>query len=751
MKILGDIRPMTNQPTAYTLVTNAGAPVKVNQWAAYHKNSLLTQNSKGVFTFGINTANLTIKIVAKVRDPKTDKLVDFHIEIKPLAGKPDIEKVEWQDVNKKALGDKEVAYLDRVTLVIKTKNIPQGDTLKVTIHEDEKVDGHGDSSRDMGEYTTKPITKNGYAFLELNNMSLFSKKLNAMDYINESVHEYYAKIYYYKGKVNEIKDSIQLKVKNEPIQTIKPDETNKPVVVHTNERSSKTEKKPLDFTFGVFLDGTLNNMYNTEARLAFEAKNNKQNAISQKDVDRFNKPNAVFNNNEKYRFEKDSSYENALSNPAILFKNYIADFKSSFKVYTEGIGTLTTPKKGKSILSKEDYKDDESINGPGFGMGDAGIKMKVRKALDDVVLNIGKNIDNNKYLNTITFDVYGFSRGAAAARHFVHVVKASSYIPKTSTTGKVTGTIEDFQGYDLNDGYKNRYMPAFGYLGQLLLEANLIDDRTKVNVRFVGIYDTVPHHGATQANDIKDLGLDDVNKADYVVHIVAADEHRANFSLADISSVVKTNPKSNKKGGIELKFPGVHCDVGGAYEEGKTDNPKRIEAAVLESSLEPLRSELIRQGWFKEDEIFIKFDALGTGIITKNLHRLEGLRKLSNQYSYIPLHIMAEVSKLKSVPINKKEMEDGYNFYENTKINGIIGNVEFLKGIKQILREYTFGGNTSLFFSEHKEKENGNKTIKFLRNHYLHWNSTYGESGIDMAVHTNYPNKVRGVRKRHIR
>lgn len=718
MKILGDIRPITNQSVTYTLVTNAGTPVTVNQWAAYSKNSLLAQNGKGTFRFAINTANLPIKIVAKVRDSKTDKLVDFHIEVKPLAGTPSIEQVEWKDINGRTIGNKEVAYLDRVTLVIKTKNIPQGDTLKVTIYEDDKVDGHGSSSRDMGEYTMRPVTKNGYAFLELNNMSIYSKKLNDMDYVNENVHEFYAKIYYYKNKVNKIEDGIQLKVKNELKQTIKPDTTNKPVVVNKEESKDKTEKTPLNFTFGVFLDGTLNNMYNTEARLAFEKKA-KITADSQKDVKPYNKTNNVFNNDEKYRYKADSSYENALSNPAILFKNYKYDKEELiFPIYTEGIGTLTTPESGQTVLVKEDYKNDEKMNGPAFGIGNAGVMGKVRKALDDVVLTITNNHPKDAYINTITFDVFGFSRGAAAARHFVHVVKSSGY----------------------------------GYLGKILLKAEVLDNRTKINVRFVGIYDTVPHHGLFQSNDIEDLGLDDVNKAEYVVHIVAADEHRANFSLADISSVTKTHPKSGKKGGLELRFPGVHCDVGGAYEEGRPDHPMRIDAASSEEALVPLRNQLIRQGWFTQQELTIIKNSifkLSSGI---NLYRLDGNRaRLSNQYSYIPLHIMAEASLSKDVPINNEKLLITHRFYENTKINGITGNVSFLEGVKKILRTYSFEGGTSMFFSEHKEKVDGNKTIKFLRNHYLHWNSTFGEEGMDVGLQTNQPNKVDNVRTRHTR
>jgi len=42
------------------------------------------------------------------------------------------------------------------------------------------------------------------------------------------------------------------------------------------------------------------------------------------------------------------------------------------------------------------------------------------------------------------------------------------------------------------------------------------------------------------------------------------------------------------------------------------------------------------------------------------------------------------------------------------------------------------------------------EALKNLRNHYLHWNSTYGQDGIDIAVQTNYPHMEGGIRKRKI-
>ncbi|POR24712.1 hypothetical protein BWK58_07780 [Flavobacterium columnare] len=773
MKILGDVRPYTNKNYIYKVVDNLNRPIDVVLWQVYNEDKLLTENRTGIFKFSINTVGATFKLIAKINNPQANNLIDVIIQIQPLAGIPKILDLYWVDVNGEKIINREIAYLDKVMLVIRTENIPQGDSFKITIFEDQYADGHSDSSRNMGQYYTKGVTKGGYAYLELNNMSLYQKKLNEIDYIDESTHEFYVQVYYY-NKLNQVKDKIQLKVKNRLSQMVQLYIGDKPVKVGTVESQLKTEKKSVNFTFGVFLDGTLNNMYDTELRQYAEGKKvTNATGLAMKK----SKALSVYQDHGDPK-NLQSSYENDLSNPAILYKNYAFDkSRKIFPIYIGGIGTNTAPQNQGEILQAKDYKDNDLMEGPAFGMGSAGIMDNVKKAIQDVVKQL-RNIKSDEKIDTITFDVFGFSRGAAAARHFVHVVTHPPYNPNVSYT-KEGIFVLDLQGNKLPLMYQHKTMPHFGVLGQLLQEEGLLEVQTRVNVRFVGIYDTVPHHGLFQSNDIKDLGLDNVNKADYVVHMVAADEHRANFSLVDISSVVKTHPKSGKKGGIELIYPGVHCDVGGAYEEGRPDNPKRIDAASNPIFLQPLKEELIRQGWFKEDQISIKLEPLGTATFTGNTYRLEGNRKsLSNQYSYIPLHIMAEICDMKKIPIALDKLLKFKRFYENTYDNSkehtlgnqLVGNVQFLERIKKKLEDYTFNGGDPLTFIAYKEPEATagsksathiaegekqkeseiNKDIKFLRNHYLHWNATYGNSGIDILVQKDYPNIVKGKRKRNV-
>lgn len=725
MKIIGDIRPYTGKTYQYTMTTDAGKFVKVETWHIINDKKVLTESKKGEFNFGISTAGKSLTLIGKVKNPKTGELVDYFTEIIPLEGQPKILEVYWRDVNGEIINNRAIAYQDKVTLVVKTANIPSGDKLKITIYEDDGLDGHGSSSRKMGEYLTQGITRKGYAFLEFNNIHLYQKILNDIDYLNELEHEFYIKVHYYNGKVDVIKDNIYLRIKNKFEQMVKPYTGVSPVKV---DSVKKEDRKGINFTFGVFFDGTLNNMYNTEIRQKAEGKNivgvtkNQPQALS------------IYNRlgDEDY---KESSFENDLSNPAILFKNYKKDETvNQYRIYIEGIGT-NTKMKNNTI----DYQKDDVFQGPAFGIGSAGIVSRVREAIRKIVEQL-KTISPKDIIGTITLDVFGFSRGAAAARHFVHVVTHPAYNPKVYTS-EYGVFVKDIQGENLPLQYEEKTMPHYGLLGQLLQEANRLDIKTKVVVRFLGIYDTVPHHGFIQSNDAEDLGLNDINRANYIVHMVAADEHRYNFDLVDISSVPK-----NK--GIELIYPGVHCDVGGSYVEGAPNIAYRIKLSSSKEKLRDERDELIHQGWFTKEQMAIEYylSLKNAGIN----FRLEGKKQnVSSQYSYIPLHIMAEFCKRHKVPI------DDYNINSRIytfKDNWLIGNIDFLKKVKTILWDYSFNGGKPLIFNTAGTLQE-NDMIRKLRLHYLHWNATYGsivESSGTYLSGKNKPNIVKGKRKRDV-
>jgi hypothetical protein len=102
-----------------------------------------------------------------------------------------------------------------------------------------------------------------------------------------------------------------------------------------------------------------------------------------------------------------ASYAQYYSNVAILFfmhtKNVPGERIAS--VYVEGIGTTND--------------GDDDTPGGGFGSGPTGIVDRVTKGINDLRDAI-KDLFKAKgeYLEELTVYAFGFSRGAAAARHF---------------------------------------------------------------------------------------------------------------------------------------------------------------------------------------------------------------------------------------------------------------------------------------------------------------------------------------------
>ena len=681
MKIIGETAPLTGRDYQYKLVNHKNEKIAVIRWEVRLNDQILTTSKSGKIIFNMNLAMKTLKILAFTSN-KT-----YTLSVSVVMGSPAVSWVEWQDIEGKPLMFRNIGYLDKVRLHIKTVNFLEGEILTINIY-------NSDSYRKVGTYQSTKVNKNGNAYLVFNCMDTLPKKI---DYYNpkmmESSQSYYAQIVY-KKIIDQKEDKTHLTIRNELKQYIKPKQTNTPVKVGDSKNIKKQHKKPINYTFGVFFDGTLNNMYNSEIRKSVAEKRRLNQKISYEEAKKI----------KEKKGKKDSSYENELSNPAILFKSYTnKDSDRLFKIYVEGIGTNT-----QSPTKAEDYKKDDNVQGPAFGMGSAGIIDRVRDAIWRISRLI--EIDKDKYLNKITFDVFGFSRGAAAARHFVHVVTHPEYIPiPDGNRGRL-----DLQRESLESKYHKK-APRYGLLGILLDQKGWLTDNVKVEVRFAGLYDTVSHHGLFQDNDIKDLGLDSINKANYVVHMVADDEHRYNFDLADISSVAKTSPDSGKKGGIELFFPGVHSDVGGSYVDGAPNISYKINFSSDMDFLTKEKEELIRQGWFSSQQISVKYYLTIHGL---NNYRLEGIKNsVSNQYSYIPLHIMAEFCRKKNVLLDPKKLKELSSFKQK--------NSSFLNEVKKILWDYSFNGGPRLVYKE-KSTESENELIRKLRLYYLHWNSTYG-------------------------
>lgn len=561
---------------------------------------------------------------------------------------------------------------------------------------------------------------------------------------------------------------------------------------------AKDGRKRVDFTFGVFIDGTSNSKYNTIARLEWESAQIpkekekldrfgshieiEKTTKSQKAVDAGAKKNiATINGDDgvkevklkdstgktKYRYTEDSSYENDLSNPAILYEYYKDDPNNAtapvIRVYSEGIGTGTEAVYAglnEGITSAEDgtvkdYKGDSTLGGA-VGQGETGMLSRVRRAIEIMVNKI--QLDATETIGTITIDVFGFSRGAAAARIFVHEIFLQPYFA-TWDTNFETWEIGwgDHNQNKVADKYADfkKQLPAHGHLGYKLTEKGLTTDN--ITVRFAGLFDSVPHHGSfSQSNDRLELGLDDVARAQYTVHLVAADEHRHNFSLVDISGITGELYGAENPRGIELFLPGVHCDVGGSYVEGRPETNNTLNNYISRQEMDDDMKWMINKGWYTKDQLTVTQFA-------DNFYSMKGSRPyLSNQYSFIPLHVMLEFARKKGLVIKEEKLYKKYDFTLSPSQKRYLGedNITFLKKMKGKIWEYAFNKGKQfktvspkkfsqppfkcgILENERQKREEYddvqrkgqagmdaaaavlNKDISKLRNNYLHFNANY--------------------------
>ncbi|TRX30456.1 DUF2235 domain-containing protein [Flavobacterium sp. ZT3R18] len=485
-------------------------------------------------------------------------------------------------------------------------------------------------------------------------------------------------------------------------------------------------KDELRFNFGVFFDGTLNNMKNTKLRKLYRDKdfmNNEKKddyqfdssgekardtARQAEEENYSNIDSSGFSDEHKAYLEAshrnsgyevwkwtkaldkmgvDNSFANDFTNVARMFMGCNEDYR----IYIEGIGT-------------EDVARDTD-DGFQYGSGSTGIRSKVRKGCNELAKRIQiaikkKENKEKKTKITITLDVFGFSRGAAAARNFVHEVNqiTAKLIPKKVQDGyytenhysksetltpkyKTIFTDSDLEEIDVSLLEDNK-MPKMGHLGYSFLVNKISPEdleNIKVEVRFIGLYDTVSSY--EEKGDLKDdntlgkgavhviasslfqddeeaLNLHDL-KATQIVHFTAKNEHRENFDLTRLlpGKISEATGKNNRK---EKNFPGVHCDIGGAYENGlekideiETSQPNTLghvtnalnffttkaNLNIERFNLQEFKEELIFEHWFNDSQLVISDDLI------QAYKKLTGTRMLRKEYSYIPLHFMGELAK----------------------------------------------------------------------------------------------------------
>ncbi|MFK3796689.1 PAAR domain-containing protein [Pseudomonas sp. NPDC088444] len=423
-----------------------------------------------------------------------------------------------------------------------------------------------------------------------------------------------------------------------PMASVRPPPANvqreiMPANLELEEEEEEVEQEQLiTLRLGVFFDGTGNNQANSESVAGCMAR----------DVGLENEADAIqqFCAEHGYGLDggaPDSSYGNDTSNIARLYDLYRdhSDIsiepdaeEAALKVYLEGIGTISG--------------GADDLWGQGTGTGKYGVVARVEQSTSLILESVRLFVRNNPAvkISKIDVDVFGFSRGAAAARHFANDLRkgANSLLAKVLPAGAS--------------------MFGAGFRWRIQYD---------IHLNFIGLFDTVPGIVAPLQLDFSpgnarnaglDLGLP-TGCARKIVQLVARDEHRLNFAL------IRT--------GNDIVLPGAHSDIGGGYRprmrerllvakptssrERKTlPNEQARAVSSARQSVGPLVKRLIEQGIEPKMHIWSEDEARTRDNLTpayKQVYVMSTLeREVEGDLSKVYLRTMRELAVQHGAPFD---------------------------------------------------------------------------------------------------
>ncbi|WP_310597180.1 phospholipase effector Tle1 domain-containing protein [Aeromonas aquatica] len=370
----------------------------------------------------------------------------------------------------------------------------------------------------------------------------------------------------------------------------------------------------------------------------------------------------------------EGSSANDVTNVGKLFEQY--DITAGTLVahsYISGIGTRD-PIAGDNGL---EYRSDDTLTqGLDLDVGgeDTSIIGKVTlacelKIIESIQLDLGRVLPEIDSIGRIEFDVFGFSRGAAAARHFVNTIEQKA----THPLAKAMANNPDI-----------RLKAGFDWAS-----------RDDVRFTFVGLFDTV----VSSYNSRVNVNLKS-DCAQRVVHLTAQDEVRKHFPLSRII-------EGRAENGIpahftELALPGAHSDIGGGYYSRwslgnpnsdpaltecielerfmsveSADIPENASRAYLQAKA--YAEEKRAMGWVErinpnlprgvvpsvgaislKPYSFRRPEGKNSSGLGKKSVYVEVLmnRVVEGEYSRIPLHMMVEAGRAVGVPFKEWKPED---------------------------------------------------------------------------------------------
>lgn len=269
------------------------------------------------------------------------------------------------------------------------------------------------------------------------------------------------------------------------------------IVGRYNERRPPVRGKNMNVRVALFFDGTANNRYN----------------VMEGDM-----KGGIDNLYDLLRLQC-GSYRSGQSNVARMYELYRTGEIEGYTVkafYVEGVATY--PRGAVYNIGGFD-----SLVGAATGMGSRGIFASAKRGYK-MILGMLRELQGRYSLRTkitvdnLKVDIFGFSRGAAAARVFCN---------------------------KLHDDY-----------GTFKGESYTVK---RIQPEFMGLFDTVSAYGLSISAFVKNVEKlpIKVDRPLQTVHFVAADEIRELFAL--------TRTKSARGGSKEIIIPGSHSDIGGSY------------------------------------------------------------------------------------------------------------------------------------------------------------------------------------------
>jgi len=480
------------------------------------------------------------------------------------------------------------------------------------------------------------------------------------------------------------------------------------------EEEEEVEEEGITLRIGVFFDGTGNNRSNSEMVAGCYARD--VNLLEEaEDILKFCQANGY----DGLGSTPESSYGNDTSNVAKLYTLYLDDGQRQLAddesmgfipVYLEGIGTSSG--EGDSPFSLA------------TGTGAHGVLARVEQSPPLIRQKLRRFQLSNpgRKIERMEFDVFGFSRGAAAARHFANEVMKGDQSSLASALKDAPGFVEGFNWRANSD----------------------------VSINFIGIFDTAAAVGSIADGDfsVHDANNPGVNLylapdvAKKVVHLVARDERRHNFSL-------------NSAGAADIVMPGVHSDLGGGYVPNFIEGillskprcsldvdfhmPSTSSAAYrwAQQELGRLQDKLNLYGLnlnVKTWAVEITSNAKGDRSKSKNVYAaVHSKRTVHNDLALVYLRIMRELGARHDVPFKVIDEED-QRYALSTE----------LKSIAVKLMAYAVGETRRASLSPDEEE--------LLYRRYIHlsanWNAAKGWNNSDLnIVFVNRPaeNYERGV------